>query len=151
RVPAEVSGIAGLIVMGGSMGVYEADRFPFLTHEMALIREASSASLPVLGICLGSQLIAAALGGRVYPGGQKEIGWYPVEVVDSRDALSQVLPPKFPALHWHGDTFELPPSATHLFRSSLYQNQGFRYGRNIYAFQFHFEINASMIDDWLAD
>jgi GMP synthase (glutamine-hydrolysing) len=118
---------------------------------MNLIRQAAEASLPVLGICLGSQLIAGALGARVYPGSQKEIGWYPVEVVERGDPIAQGLSPNFPALHWHGDTFDLPAGAVRLFRSQLYENQGFRFARNIYALQFHFEINAAMIEDWLTD
>ena len=150
-VPAGIEGLSGLIVMGGPMGVYEADRYPFLTAEMNLIRHAAERSLPVLGICLGSQLIAGALGARVYPGPLKEIGWHSVEVVKRDDPFVQGLPPTFPALHWHGDTFDLPSGAVRLFRSQLYENQGFRFGRNIYALQFHFEINATMIDDWLTD
>ena len=151
RVPETAAGLGGLIVMGGPMGVYEADRYPFLTAEMNLIRRAADAGLPVLGICLGSQLIAGALGARVYPGGHKEIGWYPVEVVAPDDTWTRGLPRRFTALHWHGDTFDLPAGATRLFRSELYENQGFRWGANVCAIQFHFEITATMIDDWLAD
>ena len=150
-VPETVAGFGGLIVMGGPMAVYEADRYPFLAAEMNLIRRAAQASLPVLGICLGAQLIAGALGARVYPGGQKEIGWYPVEVVAPDDALARELPASFMAFHWHGDTFDLPAGATRLFRSPLYENQGFRWGRRVCGIQFHFEITAGMIDDWLAD
>jgi GMP synthase (glutamine-hydrolysing) len=151
RVPETASALGGLIVMGGPMGVYEADRFPFLTAEMNLIRRAADAGLPVLGICLGSQLIAGALGARVYPGGRKEIGWYSVEVAAPDDPLAQILPPRFMTFHWHGDTFDLPAEATHLFRSELFENQGFRWGANVLAIQFHFEITAAMIDEWLAD
>ena len=133
------------------MSVYEADRFPFLAAEMNLIRQAAEASLPVLGICLGAQLIAGALGAKVYPGPRNEIGWYPVQVVASDDELARLLPSHFMAFHWHGDTFDLPAGAVRLFRSDLYENQGFRWGRSIYAFQFHFEIDAAMVDDWLAD
>ena len=150
-VPATTAGLGGLIVMGGPMAVYDAARYPFLTAEMSLIRQAAQGSMPVLGICLGSQLIAGALGARVYRGPCREIGWYPVEVVEPRDALVGDLPSPFLALHWHGDTFNLPEGAVHLFRSELYANQGFRCGRNVYAFQFHFEINAAMMEDWLAD
>jgi len=107
--------------------------------------------LPVLGICLGAQLIAAALGARVYPGPQKEIGWYAVEVTTPGDDFAAGLPARFMAFHWHGDTFDLPPGATRLFRSDVYENQGFRWGRNVCAIQFHMEINAAMVDEWLAD
>ncbi len=148
-VPGSLAGWGGLIVMGGSMGVYEADRHPFLVDEMKLIRQAAAASLPVLGICLGAQLIAGALGARVYPGPAKEMGWYPVELVAPQEELAQGLPPKFMGFHWHGDTFDLPPGAVRLFRSELYENQGFRWGRNIYALQFHLEVNADMVPSWL--
>lgn len=151
RVPEDLAAARGLIVMGGPMGVYEADRYPFLTEEQALIRHAADSGLPVLGICLGAQLIAGALGARVYPGGKKEIGWYPVEVVAPDEELVRDLPSPFMAFHWHGDAFDLPAGARRLFRSALYPNQGFRWGRNVCAIQFHFEVNAAMIDDWLQD
>jgi len=150
-VPDSPAGCRGLILMGGPMGVYEADRYPFLREEQRLIRQATEAGLPVLGICLGSQLIAGALGARVYPGPKKEIGWYPVEVTAPEDEFTAGLPLRFMAFHWHGDTFDLPAGAIHLFRSDRYENQGFRYGRNVYAIQFHLEINAAMIEEWLAD
>ena len=143
-------GPLGLIVMGGPMGVYEADRHPFLLQEQKLIRQAIQAERPVLGICLGAQLVAAALGARVYPGPRKEIGWYPVEVT-AQDQITAGLPAHFMAFHWHGDTFDLPAGAMRLFRSDLFENQGFRWGKNVYAIQFHFEINAEMIEDWLED
>ncbi|MBI4460511.1 MAG: gamma-glutamyl-gamma-aminobutyrate hydrolase family protein [Acidobacteria bacterium] len=143
-------GFVGLIIMGGPMGVYEADRYPFLRDELELIRRTADQGLPVLGICLGAQLIAAALGARVYPGPRKEIGWYPVEVM-AEDELTARLPPRFPAFHWHGDTFDLPDGAVRLFRSDLYENQGFRWGKNVCAIQFHFEISKGMVEDWLED
>ena len=150
-VPSDIGAHGGLIVMGGPMGVYESDRYPFLAQEQELIRRAAGAGRPVLGICLGSQLIAAAFGARVYPGSQKEIGWYAVEVTAPDDPLAAGLPPRFMGFHWHGDTFDLPAGATRLFRSSLYENQGFRIGSNVLALQFHFEVTAAMISEWLAD
>ena len=150
-VPQSAAGLQGLIVMGGPMGVYESDTYPFLRQEQALIRQAIAERLPVLGICLGSQLIAAELGARVYPGPRKEIGWFPAEVENPNDLLTTALPHRFPAFHWHGDTFELPAGAARLFRSDLYENQGFRYGSNVYAIQFHFEVTAEMIAEWLQD
>ena len=151
RVPQNLTGLRGLIVMGGPMGVYEADRYPFLRSEQDLIRKAADSGVPVLGICLGAQLVAAALGARVYPGPRKEIGWYAVERVETIDPVMRTLPLSFMAFHWHGDTFDLPEGAVRLFRSSLYENQAFRWGRNVYALQFHFEVNAAMIDEWLND
>ena len=150
-VPENLRGALGLIIMGGPMGVYEADRYPFLSDEQRVIRQAAEAGFPVLGICLGAQLIAAALGARVYPGPQREIGWYPVEVTTPAADFAAGLPSKFMAFHWHGDTFDLPPGATRLFRSDLYENQGFRWGRNVLAIQFHLEITRAMVDEWLAD
>jgi GMP synthase (glutamine-hydrolysing) len=150
-VPASPTSWGGLIVMGGSMGVYEADRYPFLAAEMGLIHQAAQAGLPVLGICLGSQLIAAALGARVFPGPQKEIGWYAVEVLAPADELAAGLPSPFMGFHWHGDSFDLPSGATRLFRSQLYENQGFRWGRKIYALQFHLEVSAAVVAEWLDD
>ena len=144
-------GFCGLIIMGGPMGVYEADRYPFLREEQRLIRQAAELSFPVLGICLGSQLVAGAIGARVYPGHKKEIGWYPVEVTAPADELAAGLPSRFMAFHWHGDTFDLPAGATRLFRSDLYENQGFRWGKNILALQFHLEISPEMVEEWLED
>jgi GMP synthase (glutamine-hydrolysing) len=150
-VPESLAGFRGLIVMGGPMGVCEADRYPFLKREQELIRHAADTGAPVLGICLGAQLVAGVLGARVYPGPRKEIGWYAVEVVGPKDNLTRNLSSSFMAFHWHGDTFDLPPGAVRLFRSELYENQGFRWGSNVYAVQFHFEITAAMVEDWLAD
>jgi GMP synthase (glutamine-hydrolysing) len=150
-VPEDPGEIGGLIIMGGPMGVYEGERYPFLLAEQVLIRRSAQAGLPVLGICLGAQLIAGALGARVYAGPHKEIGWDPVEVTDPEDDWTSSLPPRFMGFHWHGDTFDLPSGATRLFRSRLYDNQGFRYGASVLAIQFHFEITAGMIDDWLND
>ncbi len=150
-VPETASDLGGLVVMGGPMGVYESDRYPFLKPEQLLIRRAAEDGLPVLGICLGAQLIASALRARVYPGPHKEIGWYPVELTAPGDDFTAGLPASFMAFHWHGDTFDLPSGAVRLFRSRLYENQGFRLGRNVLALQFHFEVNAAMIGEWLDD
>jgi GMP synthase-like glutamine amidotransferase len=147
-IPKRLDGFSGLIVMGGPMGVYEASRYPFLLQEQDLIRQAIHTERPILGICLGAQLIAAALEARVYQGPQKEVGWYPVEVT-GQDDLTGGLPPRFMAFHWHGDTFDLPPGAVRLFRSDHYENQGFRWGRNVCAIQFHLEITAEMVEEWL--
>jgi len=150
-VPETLGQFYGLIVMGGPMGVYEMDRYPFLEQEQKLIRRTAEANLPVLGICLGSQLIASSLGARVFPGPVKEIGWFPVEVTAPEDSFTAGLPPSFMGFHWHGDTFDLPDGALRLFRSGLYENQGFRWGQNVLALQFHFEVSPTMIEKWLQD
>src|SRR4051812_40551381 len=135
-VPVALGETEGLIVMGGSMGVYESDRYPFLKDEIALVRAAAEAGRPVMGICLGSQLIAAALEARVYPGPRKEIGWFSIEVTSPGDPFTQGLPASFMGFHWHGDTFDLPIGAVNLFKSHLYTQQGFRWGANVLALQF---------------
>jgi GMP synthase (glutamine-hydrolysing) len=149
--PAELQGFAALIVLGGPMGVYEADKYPGLAGETKLIEAALKKDLPLLGICLGSQLIAHALGARVYPSGIKEIGWY--DLMPEADAVNDPLLHHLRAtekvFQWHGDTFDLPKGAVHLASSALCANQAFRYGRNTYALQFHLEVDSQMIDVWL--
>ena len=142
----------GLIVLGGPMGVYEADKYRHLAGEKMLIERAVKDNLPVLGICLGAQLIANALGARVYPSGIKEIGWYDLApTADGKnDPLFHHLSANEKVFQWHGDTFDLPNGAVHLASSPLCANQAFRYGRNVYALQFHLEVDAKMIDAWLA-
>ena len=110
EVPRYMDGAAGLVVLGGPMGVYEHDRYPFLDAAMRLIDQALKEDKPVLGICLGSQLLATALGARVARGSQKEIGWYPIERKPSasEDPLMGGLQPSFMGFHWHGDIFDLP-------------------------------------------
>lgn len=146
-VPKEMGDDAGLIVMGGPQSVYEQDKFPYLTAEIRLIEDALRRERPVLGVCLGSQLIAATLGAKVYPGRKKEIGWHRLTLTDAAktDALWKDAPQSFMGLHWHGDIFDLPRGATLLASSALTAHQGFRYGRNAYAFLFHIEVNAAHV------
>lgn len=147
-VPDLGGGAAGLVVMGGPMGVYETDKYPFLADEMNLIRQMEKENLPVLGICLGAQLIAAAFGGNVAPGPAKEIGWYPVKITGdaSDDPLWSRVPERnFVAFHWHGDRLELPDGAVHLASSEMTPNQAFRYGRNVWGIQFHLEVDSDLI------
>jgi GMP synthase (glutamine-hydrolysing) len=141
-VPQELGDASGLVVMGGPMGVYEVDQYPHLREEMRLIDSVLRQHRPVLGVCLGSQLLAAALGARVYPGQHKEIGWYEVELQEdaARDSLWRGQPRTFTPLHWHGDVFELPNGAVSLASSALARHQAFRYGDRAYGFLFHLEI-----------
>ncbi len=151
-VPTEMGKAAGLVVMGGPMGVYERAAYPFLDHGKGLIEDALSLGRPVLGTCLGSQLLASVLGARVEPGEQTEIGWFEVQLADEarRDALFAGAPPAFTALHWHGDVFHLPAGAVRLAGSRLTENQAFRYGENAYGLLFHMEVTEAILRDWVA-
>lgn len=130
-----------LIVMGGPMGVYDTDQFPWLIPEKTFIRLMLDAGKRALGICLGAQLIAAVLGARVYPNGQKEIGWFPLTKTADADtsALGRLLPERFDAFHWHGDTFDLPPGAVHLASTPVCRHQAYAIGERILGLQFHLE------------
>lgn len=141
----------GVIVLGGPMGVYDAAEYPRLREETELLRAAVAAKLPVLGICLGSQLLAAALGAKVYPGAQKELGWFDVtlEPAARDDALFRELPPRFKALHWHGDVFDLPEGAALLARSELTAHQAFSYGDCAWGLLFHLEAGPEEVDGML--
>ncbi len=141
-----------IVVLGGPMGVYEEEKFSWLTDEIRFLGEAIRAGVPVYGLCLGAQLMAAALGARVYPGeGKKEIGWFQVDLTPRAqgDPLLEDEEATFPVFQWHGDTFDLPQGAVHLVSSARYPNQAFRWGERAYAFQFHLEIGIEDISKWL--
>ena len=139
-----------LIILGGPIGVYETDDYPFLTSEISLIEYRLSRDLPTLGICLGSQLMARALGGRVFKGPIKEIGWGTVDLTgEGRSSCLQALQgDDAVVLHWHGDTFDLPREATRLASNQNYENQAFAYGRNALALQFHLEADPRQLEEW---
>jgi GMP synthase (glutamine-hydrolysing) len=143
--------LAGLIVLGGPMNVDEVDKHPALAAEAGWIRDAVHSGLPVLGICLGSQLLAKALGAKVYPNPIKEIGWYPLDLTPAAEAdrLFAGCPAEQVVFQWHGDTFDLPEGAVHLASSTACTHQAFRYGDNAYGLQFHIEITADLVDEWL--
>ncbi|MBI2209435.1 MAG: type 1 glutamine amidotransferase [Deltaproteobacteria bacterium] len=146
-VPKEMGAAAGLVIMGGPMGVYEEDRYPFLCDEIRLIEQAVKEDKAVLGVCLGSQLLAKALGARVTKGKKKEIGWYPVSLAEgaTKDRLWTGVEPSFTAYHWHGDVFELPRGAELLASSASTPCQAFRYGGRAYGFLFHMEVTEKII------
>jgi GMP synthase (glutamine-hydrolysing) len=139
-----------LIVLGGPIGAYEEEQYPFLHEELALLTSRLAANRPTLGICLGSQLIARALGARVYPMGVKEIGFSPMRLTPEgmRSCLS-TFAEDGTVLHWHGDTFDLPAAAVNLAYTETCANQAFAYGPNILGLQFHAEIAASHFERWL--
>ncbi len=145
-----------LLVMGGPMAVYEMQQYPYLANEAQFIEAAIKAKKHVLGVCLGAQMVAHVLGGRVYAGTAKEIGWYEVELTP--DGISD---PVMSALavsgrdvaqvfQWHGDTFDLPQGAVRLASSELFPNQAFRYADRVYALQFHIEVTPAIVHGWLA-
>lgn len=152
RAGFDPSRFAGLVVMGGPMNVDQTDRHPYLATEVEWLRAAVGAGLPTLGICLGAQLLAKALGARVYPHRIKEIGWYEIELAPEAagDALLADSGPRETVFHWHGDTFDLPAGAVRLARGEGCENQAFRYGPCAYGVQFHPEMTAEMVDTWLS-
>ena len=135
----------GIITMGGPMGAYELERLPWLAGELVLIAEAARAGLPLWGVCLGSQLLAASLGAIVAPGPRPEVGVLPVQRTPeaAADPVFALAPDNFRALQWHGDTFALPEGAVRLARSEAYENQAFVVNR-AYGLQFHIEIGTAL-------
>jgi GMP synthase (glutamine-hydrolysing) len=137
------------IICGGPIGVYETDRYPFLLDELAAIERRVETGAPTLGLCLGAQLIAAALGAPVYPGRRKEIGWGRVQLsIEGRHSCLAAISDTA-VLHWHGDTFDLPPGASLLASSDLYAHQAFSIGPAVLALQFHAEADPGRIEQWL--
>ena len=146
----EVTEASGLIVLGGPMGVYESDRYAWIAREVELVGKAVSAGKPVIGICLGSQILAAALGARVYPHDHKEIGWDDIELAPAsrQDPLFYDLPSPLKVFHWHSDTFDLPAGAVRLASSRFCRNQAFRFGKGAWGLQCHLEIERADPLSW---
>ncbi len=139
-----------LIVLGGPIGVYETESYPFLNAEIDLIAHRLARHMPVLGICLGAQLMAKALGSRVYPGPVKEIGWGGVALTaeGAASCLNPLQADGEVVLHWHGDTFDLPAGAQRLASNRHYQNQAFALGHHALALQFHLEADPRRLEHW---
>jgi GMP synthase (glutamine-hydrolysing) len=156
-VEAGLDGVANLepltpdlvIVLGGPIGAYDTQDYPFLADEIRLLKRRLEADLPTLGICLGAQLMARALCARVYPS-TKEIGWFPIELSEAgrHSPLIHLAAEHTAVLHWHGDTFDLPAGATHLASTSICENQAFSWGKCGLALQFHPEVTAPGLERW---
>lgn len=139
-----------LVILGGPIGAYDESEYPFLLDELYLLKQRLNADRPTIGICLGAQLMARALGAKVYPGWGKEIGWFPLELtaVGKTSPLAHLALPDMAVLHWHGDTFDLPSGAIHLASTAKYQNQAFAWGRRCLALQFHPEVTQPGLERW---
>jgi GMP synthase-like glutamine amidotransferase len=141
---------AGIVAMGGAMGAYEEEGHPWLAGEKQLIAEAVAAGLPYWGVCLGAQVLAAALGAEVRPGPAPELGVMEVELTEAAraDPVFAGAPPRFSSLQWHGDTYELPAGAVQLARSAGYEQQAFAAG-GAYGVQFHLEVDGALAAEWM--
>ena len=141
----------GLVILGGPMNVDQVEDYPYLIPEVEAIKKAIDLNMPILGICLGSQLLAKALGSKVYKNKIKEIGWYKVSLTKegTKDSLLGNFGNSEQIFQWHGDTFDIPKGAVCLANSDLCKHQAFRYGDKIYGFQFHLEVDQPMIERWL--
>jgi GMP synthase-like glutamine amidotransferase len=136
-----------LVVLGGYMGAYEENLYPFLSYEFRLMEQALKLNIPILGICLGAQMLAKVLGARVFKGDKgKEIGWMEVFKVGEHE-LFQEFPNVLKVFQWHGDTFELPKGAVRVYASEKYENQAFVYGKAV-GLQFHIEVDQNMVKEW---
>ena len=137
-----------LIVMGGPMSVYDESTYPWLIQEKEFIRQAISNGKTVIGICLGSQLIAEVLGAKVYPNKQKEIGWFEIEISEKAKQLplTDGFDNRFTVFHWHGDTYDLPAGSTLMYSSNVCTNQAFIFNNKVLGLQFHLEVTAQTVE-----
>lgn len=142
----DLEGIDFLVLMGGSMSVNDEDRLPWLRLEKAFLRDYIRSGKPALGICLGAQLLANALGARVGPNRWPEIGWFDIEAVTPPRSDVFSLPERIKVFHWHGETFDIPDGAVRLARSEACENQAFQFGRSVIGLQFHLEMGPEAVD-----
>ncbi len=134
-----------LVVMGGPMNIYEKDKYPWLALEKSFLQTCLAMKKKMLGICLGSQLLANALGAKVFPNKEKEIGWFPIHKNGNHPLLDVFSEDVILAFHWHGDTFEIPKNAIPIFYSEATKNQGFIFDNHVFALQFHWEIESGSL------
>jgi GMP synthase-like glutamine amidotransferase len=149
-IPPSLREYEALVVLGGPMNVDEEEAYPFLAREKVFIRQCMDANIPILGICLGSQLLAATLGAPVRKNHRSEIGWMEVELTESgkQSALFAGVPSPMPVFQWHGDTFQLPVGALHLAYSHDCENQAFSINNRFFGIQFHVEVTESIAAEW---
>lgn len=141
----DLAGLDLIVAMGGPMSVNDEAGLPWLRAEKQFVRDGIERGVPTLGVCLGAQLIASALGCRVYRNTVKEIGWFPIDATEEGAAFW--FPPRLDVFHWHGETFDLPPGAVRLARTGACENQAFRLGRHVLALQFHLEATPESVDE----
>ncbi len=146
ELPPALDAFDLLVVMGGGMNIYQHRDHPWLVTEKEFLRRAIDAGKPILGICLGAQLLADVLGGKVYQNPEKEIGWFPVDITD-RSAPLGAFPARMNVMHWHGDTFDLPPGARNVAASDGCPRQAFVFGDRVVGLQFHLEMGAVQVAD----
>jgi len=140
-----------LLIMGGPIGVYQADDYPFLYEEIRIIKERIAVDKPTMGVCLGAQLIAKALGTEIYPGKNgAELGWHPITMTDAAkgSAFEHIAPENTNMFHWHGDSFDCPEGATLIASSAQYKHQIYTYGSNICGLQCHPEVTEESLEEW---
>lgn len=152
---AKLEEYGGFIILGGPMGVYEKDKYSWIAKELMIIQEMLRQKKPILGVCLGAQMLAQAAGGRVYPGIQPEIGWFPIRLDDwfykRNPSFFQIDPAKpHTVFQWHGDTLDIPTEGYRLAWNENYMNQAFCFNGNAVGLQFHVEMTEEMIRDWLS-
>lgn len=152
KLPDNLRDFNAIVTMGGPMGVHDEDEYPFLHEETEFLRRAIDSNLPVLGICLGAQMVARACYATVSKASEKELGWKVVSLTDfgRRDILFQGIPREMQVFQWHDDTFEVPYGGLLLATSSECPNQAFRHG-NAYGLQFHLEVTRDMLTEWLGN
>jgi len=152
-IPDQLGIHSGLAVGGGAQGVYEVEKYPYLGLEIGLIKSAASQGKPVIGLCLGGQLMAASFGAEVHKGPHREIGFFPVTLdpISDFDPMWCDMPKTFVTTHWHGDVFEIPPGGMRLGHSAMTPNQLFRYGHSLYGLQFHLEMTPEILEEMVAD